>query len=90
MEKDIFLGYAGPLDVWFDAIGNDGEPAVVAVGPDSAKVKMTSVHNYDVFYLMGGQLVRDGAEDLHIDLHSLCLIYQLCEEHDLFKEKSND
>lgn len=89
LEGDIFLGYAGPFDIWFDPDGNDGEPALLVVGPDSAKID-NAPYNYDTFYLMGGQLERDGTEDLHIDLHSLCLIYQLCEEHELFKENAND
>lgn len=89
MEMDIFLGYAGPFDVWLDPEGNAGDVAVIVVGPDSAKINGVP-YNYDAFELMGGQLVRDGDQDLHIDLHSQCLIYQLCEEYDLFKEKGND
>jgi len=89
MEMDTFLGYAGPFDVWLESEGDDGDAAVIVVGPDSAKIDNTP-YNYDAFYLRGGQLVREGNEDLHIDLHSQCLIYQLCEEHDLFTENGND
>lgn len=86
--NDVFLGYANDLDVWLDSEG-----LVVVVGPKERKLNAGDM-NYDAFDIVGNRLMiqeeythPDLGVDLHIDLHDMCLIYALCTEHGLFKEK---
>lgn len=81
-RKDTFLGYAGPFDVWFDTT-EPGTDAILVIGPSSARIR-DSGHNFDTFRVFGDLLERDDAQDLHIGLDDMCLIYQLCTENNIF------
>lgn len=84
MQHDEFLGYAGRFDVWYSPLGDHYTvPGLTIVGPDSTKIKYGG-HNFDTYEFDTGGLVLDGAQDLNIDPYHMCLIYQLCEENNLF------
>ncbi len=88
-ENDTFLGYANELDVWYDP----EEPFVCVVGPDHKLLRLdsdqkeVSGHNFDAFHIEDNLLVlfETQKQDLHIDVHDMSLIYQLCVEHQLLE-----
>jgi hypothetical protein len=83
----IFLGYANDLDVW----SLDGTDRIVVVGPESRLIHPNSRCNFDALDIVDGNLVdKIIPNDLHIDVHDMCLIYALCVEHGLFKENTNE
>lgn len=90
IEQDDFLGYAGPFDVWYGPQGVQYQaPGITIVGPDSTKINRGG-HNFDAYELDTGGLVIDGVQDLNIDPYHMCLIYQLCEENNVFvREDTN-
>jgi hypothetical protein len=89
ISGDTFLGYANELDVWYDPEG----PFVCVVGPDhkllglDSDQKEVSGYNFDLFKIEDGLLVlfETQNQDLHIDVHDMSLIYQLCVEHQLLE-----
>lgn len=90
-DEDEFLGYAGELDVWLNMTTGKG-PVIAVVGPDSRKINAHSMHNFDTFNVEDGNLTtREDMNDLHIDVHDMCLIYAVCVENDVFnREHPND
>jgi len=86
VERDKFLGYVGPFDVWFDRRGDGDYPLISIVGPAETKVKEGG-HNFDTFFVVEDTLERDPNEDLHIGLEDMCLIYQLCVENEIFARR---
>ena len=79
-----FLGYANDLDVWLLEYKN----RLFIVGPEEKCITPSSEFNYDAFDIKDGALdMLEERVDLHIDVHDMCLIYALCVEHGLFKEK---
>lgn len=84
-SNDVFLGYANDLDVWYDP----DEPCVCVVGPDHRRLNPDpSGHNFDAFSIKDGllEIFEVQKQDLHIDVHDMCLIYALCVEHGLCEE----
>lgn len=84
-EDDTFLGYADEIDVWYDP----NAIMVSVVGPKHKLLDRNSPHNFDVFEVVDSNLCGLNADpqDLHIDVHDMCLIYALCVEHGVFKEE---
>jgi len=75
---DVFLGHANDLDVWW---GSDVADEVYIVGPESRQIHPYRGCNFDVFKIVDDNLTpRAGSQDLHIDVHDMCLIYALCVE----------
>lgn len=89
VEADVFLGYAGPFDVWFDGMGDGDHSVVAVVGPSKTKIVEGGGYNFDTFYVVENNLVRDSQEDLHIGLEDMCLIYQRCVENNIVREDPN-
>jgi hypothetical protein len=86
-RTDKFLGYANDLDVWNDPKSFE----IFIVGPESRLIRPDSRCNFDALDVEDGNLVgRTTQNDLHIDVHDMCLIYALCVEHGVFKENTNE
>lgn len=86
-ETDVFLGHAGPFDLWYDPAfeNSDGEIAklVTIIGPEEYMVgKRNNFDNYKI--TEEGNLVHtDAVKDLHIGVDHMCEIYRLCMEKGL-------
>jgi hypothetical protein len=79
---DVFLGYANDLDIWCDPTAFE----VYIVGPESKLIRLESRCNFDVLKVVDDNLTpRAGSQDLHIDVHDMCLIYALCVEKGVIK-----
>ena len=86
-RTDKFLGYANDLDVWHDPISSE----IFIVGPESRLIRPDSPCNFDAFNIVDGNIIgRSVVEDIHIDVHDMCLIYALCVKHGLLKENTNE
>ncbi len=81
-----FLSRLGELDVWTTKY-SDGEMYVCVVGPAHRKVRSDSPFCHDRFFVTDNGLENDEDQDLHIELYEMCLLYQLCQEHGILKER---
>ena len=89
LRRVEFLSRLGELDVWVAKyVYNDvNDVYVYVVGPEHRKVRPDSGFNHDAFSVEENGLGNDGPQDLHIELYEMCLLYQLCREHGILKER---
>ena len=80
-----FLSRLGELDVWMREY--DDETYVYVVGPEDRKIQPDRAFNHDRFLVTDNGLENDEDQDLHIELYEMCLLYQLCQEHGILKER---
>lgn len=90
--KEEFLGHVGELDAYYqDHRIEGGSEVAYIVGPSSRLIKRGSPHNFDAYRIEDGALeLHDNidTQDLHLDLHDMCLLYQLLEDKGfMHKEK---
>jgi hypothetical protein len=82
-----FLGRAGELDVWTE-LNQDytqDERWIILVGPRKRKLKAGTTHNFDVYpvenNMLSSRQVADDDQDIHVELHETCQVYELCVKH---------
>lgn len=82
-----FLGHIKGLEVWLHA----SRTKIMVVGSKERLLDPNSEFNFDVFYCRGSNLVESvDPKDVHIDVHDMCLLYDLCVQHKLLDEDYND
>lgn len=81
-----FLSRLGELDVWMREYDDD-KTYVYVVGPEHRRVRPGSGFNHDRFLVTDNGLENDEDQDLHIELYEMCLLYQLCQERGILKER---
>lgn len=81
-----FLSRLGELDVWIAKYADEGM-YVYVVGPEHRRVRPYSQFNHDRFFVVNNGLENIEDQDLHIELYEMCLLYQLCQEHGILKER---
>jgi hypothetical protein len=81
--REEFLGYVGDFDIYYEDHDDDTH-IVYVVGPPERQIRSGSPHNFDPYQIDGDTLrLHDeiGGQDLHLDLHDMCQLYQLAVEH---------
>ena len=81
-----FLSRLGELDVWVAEYTDEGT-YICVVGPKHRKVRPDSPFDHDRFFVTDNGLENDEDQDLHIELYEMCLLYQLCQERGILKER---
>jgi len=81
-----FLGHVGELDVWTELNSDYKQPErwIILVGPEERKLKAGTDHNFDVYPVENNVLsprnIVDGDQDIHVELHEMCKVYEMCVE----------
>lgn len=81
-DREEFLGYVGDFDIYYEDHGYDTN-IVYVVGPPERQMRSGSPHNFDPYQIDGDTLrLHDeiGGQDLHLDLHDMCLLHQMLED----------
>jgi hypothetical protein len=87
-NNEVFLGYAGDIDVWTewnDDYRDKKERWVIVVGPKDRKLIPKTGHNFDIYPIDGNVLSQryldEDGRDIHVELHEMCQVYELCVKH---------
>jgi len=91
-HNEVFIGYVNDLDIYYeDQTEDEGSEYIFVVGPKDRKLHGT-LYNFDAYVIKDGRIVMDGEtdHDIHVDLHEMCLIYQLAVEHGHIKTEEED
>ena len=78
-----FVGNINELIIWTARYPQ----RVYVFAPNHRKINSNSRYRHDVFAVEHNQLVLSATQDLHIELYEMCLLYQLCQEHGILKER---
>jgi hypothetical protein len=82
-----FLACVGELDVWteLNQDNTQDERWIILVGPDERKLRARTGHNFDVYPVENNMLshrqVAGDDQDIHVELHEMCQVYELCVKH---------
>lgn len=83
--EEVFLGYAGEIDLYVEASPEDDmEWMVLIVGPPHRKRPQDGVfrsYNFDCYDLKDGRAISQANEhvDIHVELAEMCEIYTLLQ-----------
>ena len=87
-NNEVFLGYAGDIDVWTewnDDYGDKEERWVIVIGPEDRKLRLETGHNFDIYpvenNVLSSRFLEQDGKDVHVELAEMCQVYALCVEH---------
>lgn len=91
-RNEVLVGYVNDLDIYYEDQTEDGGfEYIFIVGPKDRKLQATQ-YNFDSFVIEGNALSGESQyrQDIHVDLHEMCLIYQLAVERGCIKTEEED